>query len=245
MEGGRAGGRHARADLGRRRRGPGVQPPRQGRHVQRRQDRRRAPTRPTTTGSCCPGGVANPDFLRTDEDAVAFVRAFFEQAKPVGVICHGPWTLVEADVVRGRTLTSWPSLQDRPRERGRDLGRRGGPRRRGPDELAQPGRPARVLREDRRGVRRGQARRPGAQRRLAHGHGGPGHRRHAGGHELPPRDRLVPGVPARRLRPAAVAHPPAHRDGRRPAGRRPRRRGLRPRARRRRARGREGPLRAS
>ena len=58
-----------------------------------------------------PGGVANPDFLRTDADAVAFVRAFFEQAKPVGVICHGPWTLVEADVVRGRTLTSWPSLQ--------------------------------------------------------------------------------------------------------------------------------------
>jgi deglycase len=62
-------------------------------------------------GLVLPGGVANPDFLRTDEDAVNFVRAFFEQAKPVGVICHGPWTLVEADVVRGRTLTSWPSLQ--------------------------------------------------------------------------------------------------------------------------------------
>jgi protease I len=58
-----------------------------------------------------PGGVANPDFLRTDEDAVAFTRAFFEQGKPVAAICHGPWTLVEADVVRGRTLTSWPSLQ--------------------------------------------------------------------------------------------------------------------------------------
>jgi protease I len=62
-------------------------------------------------GLVLPGGVANPDFLRTDEDAVRFVRAFFEQAKPVGVICHGPWTLVEADVVRGRTLTSWPSLK--------------------------------------------------------------------------------------------------------------------------------------
>jgi protease I len=62
-------------------------------------------------GLVLPGGVANPDFLRTDPDAVAFVRAFFEQAKPVAVICHGPWTLVEADVVRGRTLTSWPSLQ--------------------------------------------------------------------------------------------------------------------------------------
>ena len=58
-----------------------------------------------------PGGVANPDFLRVDEDAVAFVRDFFAQGKPVGAICHGPWTLVEADVVRGRTLTSWPSLQ--------------------------------------------------------------------------------------------------------------------------------------
>jgi protease I len=62
-------------------------------------------------GLVLPGGVANPDFLRSDEDAVRFVRGFFEQAKPVGVICHGPWTLVEADVVRGRTLTSWPSLK--------------------------------------------------------------------------------------------------------------------------------------
>jgi protease I len=58
-----------------------------------------------------PGGVANPDFLRADQDAVAFTKAFFERAKPVAAICHGPWTLVEADVVRGRTLTSWPSIQ--------------------------------------------------------------------------------------------------------------------------------------
>ncbi len=58
-----------------------------------------------------PGGVANPDQLRAAPDAVKFVRAFFEQHKPVGVICHGPWTLVEADVVKGRKLTSWPSLQ--------------------------------------------------------------------------------------------------------------------------------------
>jgi protease I len=58
-----------------------------------------------------PGGVANPDFLRVDEDAVAFVRAFFDQAKPVAVICHGPWTLIDAGVVRGRTLTSWPSVR--------------------------------------------------------------------------------------------------------------------------------------
>jgi protease I len=58
-----------------------------------------------------PGGVANPDFLRMDDTAVAFVRSFFEEAKPVGVICHGPWTLVEADVLRGRKITSWPSLE--------------------------------------------------------------------------------------------------------------------------------------
>jgi protease I len=58
-----------------------------------------------------PGGVANPDQLRGDEKAVEFVRGFFEHHKPVGVICHGPWTLVEADVVGGRTLTSWPSVR--------------------------------------------------------------------------------------------------------------------------------------
>jgi protease I len=62
-------------------------------------------------GLVLPGGVANPDFLRTDEEAVSFIRSFFEQGKPVGAICHGPWTLVEAGVVEGRTLTSWPSLQ--------------------------------------------------------------------------------------------------------------------------------------
>ena len=62
-------------------------------------------------GLVLPGGVANPDFLRADENAVSFTRAFFEAGKPVAAICHGPWTLVEADVVRGRTLTSWPSLK--------------------------------------------------------------------------------------------------------------------------------------
>lgn len=62
-------------------------------------------------GLVIPGGVANPDHLRTDEDAVTFVRDFFEQDKPVGIICHGPWMLVEADVARGRTVTSWPSLK--------------------------------------------------------------------------------------------------------------------------------------
>lgn len=58
-----------------------------------------------------PGGVANPDQLRADDRMVKFARAMFESSKPIGVICHGPWLLVEADAVRGRTLTSWPSLQ--------------------------------------------------------------------------------------------------------------------------------------
>ncbi|MER6227506.1 type 1 glutamine amidotransferase domain-containing protein [Streptomyces sp. 900105755] len=58
-----------------------------------------------------PGGVANPDFLRTDDKAVAFVKSFFDAGRPVAAICHAPWTLVEADVLRGRTLTSWPSLR--------------------------------------------------------------------------------------------------------------------------------------
>ncbi|GAA5049887.1 type 1 glutamine amidotransferase domain-containing protein [Nocardia callitridis] len=58
-----------------------------------------------------PGGTTNPDKLRLDSGAVQFVRDFFATGKPVGVICHGPWTLVEADVVRGRTLTSYPSIR--------------------------------------------------------------------------------------------------------------------------------------
>ena len=58
-----------------------------------------------------PGGVANPDFLRTNDAAVAFAKSFFDAGKPVAVICHGPWTLIEADVVRGRTITSWPSVK--------------------------------------------------------------------------------------------------------------------------------------
>ena len=62
-------------------------------------------------GLVLPGGVANPDFLRMNEDAVSFTRSFFEAGKPVAAICHGPWTLVEADVVRDRTITSWPSLK--------------------------------------------------------------------------------------------------------------------------------------
>jgi protease I len=62
-------------------------------------------------GLVLPGGLHNPDALRMNEKAVAFVRSFFEQHKPVAAICHGPWTLVEANVVEGRTLTSWPSVK--------------------------------------------------------------------------------------------------------------------------------------
>ena len=62
-------------------------------------------------GLVVPGGTVGADSLRGSDEAVSFVHSFFEQAKPVGVICHGPWTLVEADVVKGRTLTSYPTLQ--------------------------------------------------------------------------------------------------------------------------------------
>ncbi|MEV0730377.1 type 1 glutamine amidotransferase domain-containing protein [Polymorphospora sp. NPDC050346] len=58
-----------------------------------------------------PGGVANPDFLRTDTDVRRFVRGFFDAGKPVAAICHAPWTLIDAGVVEGRTLTSWPTLR--------------------------------------------------------------------------------------------------------------------------------------
>jgi deglycase len=71
-------------------------------------------------GLMLPGGVGNPDTLRMHENAVRFVRSFFEAGKPVGAICHGPWMLVEADVVRGRPVTSWPSLKTDIRNAGGD-----------------------------------------------------------------------------------------------------------------------------
>jgi protease I len=69
-------------------------------------------------GLVLPGGVINPDRLRMDETAMAFVRTFFDQGKPIGAICHGIWSLVETDVVRGRTVTSWPSLKTDVRNAG-------------------------------------------------------------------------------------------------------------------------------
>ena len=65
-----------------------------------------------------PGGTCNPDTLRQDADVIRFVQAIFSAGKPVGAICHGPWTLVEADVLRGKTLASWPSLQTDVRNAG-------------------------------------------------------------------------------------------------------------------------------
>ena len=67
-----------------------------------------------------PGGVMNPDRLRMDEQAVRFVQSFFQAGKPVAAICHAPWLLVEANVVHGRTVTSWPSLQTDLRNAGAD-----------------------------------------------------------------------------------------------------------------------------
>jgi len=75
-------------------------------------DKQLEQTRPEEYGALLlPGGVRNPDKLRTNRQAVEFVKSFADAGKPIAVICHGPWTLVEADVVRGRRLTSWPSLQ--------------------------------------------------------------------------------------------------------------------------------------
>jgi protease I len=68
-----------------------------------------------------PGGTCNPDRLRMDDDAVAFVRDFVNAGKPVAAICHGPWTLVEAHVVRGRRITSFPSLRTDLRNAGADV----------------------------------------------------------------------------------------------------------------------------
>ena len=109
-------------------------------------------------GLVLPGGVANPDFLRTDEDAVSFTRAFFEAGKPVAAICHGPWTLVEADVVQGRTLTSWPSLKTDIEKRRRHVGGRGGPCGFRARDEPQSRRPPGLLRQARRRDLRGPAR---------------------------------------------------------------------------------------
>ena len=113
-------------------------------------------------GLIVPGGVANPDNLRADENAVQFVKDFFATGKPVGTICHGPWILVEADVARGRTVTSYPSIRTDLRNAGAEVVDEEVVCRPGPGHQPQPGRPAGLLREDRGGVRRGRA--PGGRR---------------------------------------------------------------------------------
>src|SRR5207253_11125935 len=89
---------------------PDVQPPRQGRHLP--VDKAVSEANASGyDGLVLPGGVANPDRARMEPEAVRFVRSFFDLGKPVAAICHPPWMLIEADVVRGRTVTSWPSLK--------------------------------------------------------------------------------------------------------------------------------------
>ena len=102
------------------------------------------------SGLVLPGGVANPDALRMDSRAVAFVRAFFDQKKPVAAICHGPWMLAEAGVLANRTVTSWPSLK--PHERRRDLGRPRGRRRQGIAHQPKTRGPSRILQKDHRAL---------------------------------------------------------------------------------------------
>ena len=72
-------------------------------------------------GLLLPGGVMNPDNLRADENVISFLQEYFKTGKPVGVICHGPWTLVEADLVRGRTITSYPSIRTDLRNAGANV----------------------------------------------------------------------------------------------------------------------------
>ena len=154
---GRRRGRAARARSGR---DPGLQPPRQGRHLLGRQSRRRCRRRATTTGWCCRAASPTPTSCAPTPEAVEFVRAFFEAGKPVGAICHGPWTLIEADVVARPHPHLVAEPADRPAQRRRRVGRRGGPRRPGPGHQPQARRPAGLQRQDRRGVRRGRARGP-------------------------------------------------------------------------------------
>ena len=108
----------------------------------------------TYDGLVLPGGVANPDALRMDEDAVSFVREFVTSDRPVAAICHAPWTLAEADVVAWQAHDVVAQPEDRPAQRGCRVGRRGGRRGRQAGHEPQAGRPAGLQRRHARGVRR-------------------------------------------------------------------------------------------
>ena len=110
-----------------------------------------------------PGGIVGADKLRGEAAAVRLVRGFFEAGKPAGVICHGPWTLVEANVVRGRTLMSWPTLATDIRNAGGTWVDQEVVTSPGPRDQPRTRRPGRLLRRDRRGVRRGLAPGTGSQ----------------------------------------------------------------------------------
>ena len=139
----------------------GAQPrPGGRRHLRRGPRRCRTPRRTSSTRCCCPGGTVNPDKLRMEHSAVGFVRDFVDSGKPVAAICHGPWTLIEADRVRGRRLTSLPEPAHRPAQRRRRGRRRAGRHRRQHHHQPVPGRPAGVLRTHRPGVRQGNRNRP-------------------------------------------------------------------------------------
>ena len=241
VEGGRGRRRHARADLARGRATcrPSTTSTRPTRSRSTAPRRRRTPValrRPRAAGR---GRQPRLPAHRRGRGRASCARSS-TQAKPVAAICHGPWTLIDAGVVNGRTLTSWPSLQTDLRNAGatwvdEEVHVDAGPRDARATLTTCPRSAPSSSRSSARASTRASAARGRARDRVdaAPARRDPRHRRHARRHELPPRDRVVPGVPAARRDAAAVPHPPPHRDGRRPAGRRPRRRGLRARARRR------------
>ncbi len=108
-------------------------------------------------GLVLPGGVVNADKLRIDREAVRFTRALLDSGTPIGVICHGPWILIETGLLRGRVLTSYPTLRTDLRNAGARLGRRGGPQRQRPGLEPAPRGSAGLRCQDHRGVRRGHA----------------------------------------------------------------------------------------
>ena len=99
-----------------------------------------------------PGGLMNPDQLRSTNEALEFTRHFFETGKPVAAICHGPWVLIDAGVVRGRTVTSWPAIKTDLRNAGANLGGQGSRGRQWPRHVAQAGRYSCIQQEDDRGI---------------------------------------------------------------------------------------------